>query len=80
MNFVVGYMYDKKCSVYVAKVLNLPGCMSQGKTLKEMKKNIKDAIDACLEVRKKEMRKFSDAVIVSTILKRRAGEFSPDYH
>ena len=34
----------------VAECPEIPGCMSQGKTLEEAKKNIADAIDACLEV------------------------------
>lgn len=34
----------------VAECSEIPGCMSQGKTLEEVKKNIADAIDACLEV------------------------------
>ncbi|MBI1742833.1 type II toxin-antitoxin system HicB family antitoxin [Candidatus Acetothermia bacterium] len=31
----------------------IPGCMSQGRTREEALENIKDAILACLEVRKK---------------------------
>ena len=34
----------------VAECLNIPGCMSQGKTEKEALENIGDAIKACLEV------------------------------
>lgn len=36
--------------VYIGKVLNLKGCLSQGKTLDELMKNIKEAISLCLEV------------------------------
>lgn len=35
---------------YVAECLAIPGCVSQGKTLKEVKENIKDAMLGCLEV------------------------------
>jgi len=35
---------------YVAIVPSLPGCISQGKTKAEAKKNIKEAIDLILEV------------------------------
>ena len=35
---------------YVAECPAIPGCVTQGKTLKEIKKNIKDAIVGCLEV------------------------------
>ena len=34
----------------VAECLEIPGCMSQGKTIGAAKRNIADAIDACLEV------------------------------
>jgi len=35
---------------YVAEVPALPGCFSQGKTIEEVKKNIKEAIIGWLEV------------------------------
>lgn len=35
---------------YVAEVPALPGCISQGKTIKEVKENIKEAIEGWLEV------------------------------
>ena len=34
----------------VAECLNIPGCMSQGKTEAEALENIEDAIKACLSV------------------------------
>jgi len=34
---------------FVAECPNLPGCISQGKTLKEAKENIKEAIEGYLE-------------------------------
>lgn len=34
---------------YVASCPALPGCHSQGDTLAEVQKNIRDAIQACLE-------------------------------
>ena len=34
---------------YVVTVPSLPGCITQGKTIKEAKKNIKDAISLHLE-------------------------------
>ena len=36
--------------VYVGKVPELKGCLSQGDTLDELMKNIKEAIELCLEV------------------------------
>lgn len=38
---------------FVASVPALPGCYTQAKTLKELRKRIKEAIELCLEVAKK---------------------------
>jgi len=38
---------------FVAECPNLPGCISQGKTLREVKANIKEAIEGYLESLKK---------------------------
>ena len=35
---------------YVVECPSVPGCVSQGKTVEEALKNIKDAIQGCLEV------------------------------
>ena len=35
----------------------IPGCISQGKTLGELRKNIRDAIKSCLYVMNEEARK-----------------------
>lgn len=37
-------------SGYIGKVIELRGCISQGHTLDELMKNIKEAIELCLEV------------------------------
>lgn len=34
---------------FIANVPALPGCYTQGKTMKELTKNIKDVIQLCLE-------------------------------
>lgn len=39
---------------YVGKVVELQGCLSQGDTLDELMKNIKEAIELCLEVQAEE--------------------------
>ena len=46
----VYYYYDPEYKGYVADALDLPGCVSQGKSIEEAKQNIKDAISAYLEV------------------------------
>ncbi len=39
-----------KTGYYVAEVPAMPGCVSQGKTLREVKRNIKEAIAGWVEV------------------------------
>ena len=41
---------------YWAEVPALPGCVSQGETLAELKANIHEAIEGCLEVLREEGR------------------------
>jgi predicted RNase H-like HicB family nuclease len=42
---------------FVAEVPALPGCVSQGKTIKETKVNIKEAIEGWLEVMNSKAKK-----------------------
>ena len=48
---------------YIGKVAELPACMSQGDTLDELMKNIKEAIELCLEVQSKEKAKVDEEQI-----------------
>ena len=41
-------------NVYIGKVPELSGCITQGDTLDELMKNIREAIELCLEVHEKE--------------------------
>lgn len=41
---------------YVGRVPELQGCLSQGDTLDELMKNIKEAIELCLEVEAEEKK------------------------
>ncbi len=50
MKFQVLYTYDDEYNGYVAEVPELPGCLSQGKTMEEATANIKDAINGVLKV------------------------------
>lgn len=45
--------------VFVGKVPELKGCVSQGDTLDELMKNIREAIELCLEVKNAESIKDS---------------------
>ena len=40
--------------IFVAKVLDLPGCATEGKTKKELMRNVKEAIRAYLEALEKD--------------------------
>lgn len=44
---------------YVGRVPELQGCLSQGDTLDELMKNIREAIELCLEVESKENQKVA---------------------
>ena len=55
--FTIKLIYDKAYKGYVAEVVNLPGCMSQGKTKEEAIFNVKKAIGAFLKVKAEEERK-----------------------
>ncbi|MBR9705238.1 type II toxin-antitoxin system HicB family antitoxin [Candidatus Pacearchaeota archaeon] len=42
--------------IYVAKVVELEGCYTQGKTLEEVLTRIKEAIEVCIEADKEEIK------------------------
>ena len=50
MDFLIKLTYDKSFKGYVTEVVNLYGCMSQGKTKAEALKNTEKAIKAFLKV------------------------------
>ncbi|MCS4541826.1 MAG: type II toxin-antitoxin system HicB family antitoxin [Euryarchaeota archaeon] len=43
-----------------AEVPSLPGCFSQGETLEEVKRNIKEAIEVYLESQEKDLSKLKN--------------------
>jgi len=49
MRFMVNLIYDPEYEGYVADVPELPGCMSQGKTVEAALENVKEAIALYLE-------------------------------
>jgi predicted RNase H-like HicB family nuclease len=53
MKFQVIFTFDSEYQGYVAEVPELPGCVSQGKTLDEAVESIKDAIKGYLYVQEK---------------------------
>jgi len=56
--------YDKSYKGYVADVVNLFGCMSQGKTKKEAITNAKKAIKAYMEALDKKTQEIKAAEII----------------
>ena len=50
VEFVIELFKDPEVGGFVAEVVNLPGCMSQGETKEEALENVEKAIKACLEV------------------------------
>ena len=49
LDYLIKLTYDKTYKGYVADVVNLYGCMSQGKTKKEALENVEKAIKAYME-------------------------------
>lgn len=49
LDYLIKLTYDKDYKGYVADVVNLYGCMSQGKTKKEALINVEKAIKAYME-------------------------------
>ncbi len=49
MKFIVSLIYDREYEGYVVDVHQLPGCMTQGKTVEEALINAKEAIELYLE-------------------------------
>ena len=50
LDYLIKLTYDKSYKGYVADVVNLYGCMSQGKTKEEALENAEKAIKAFMEV------------------------------
>lgn len=50
MKFFVTITQDED-GMFIAECPAIPGCVSQGKTMREAEKNIQRAIKECLEVR-----------------------------
>jgi len=48
MRYLVNLIYDPEYKGYVADVPQLPGCMSEGRTVEKALENVKEAIRAYL--------------------------------
>jgi len=66
MRLLVNLVYDPEYKGYVADVPELPGCMSQGKTVESAIKNVREAISLYLETAPRR-RKISTAALTTVV-------------
>ena len=67
MQLLVNLTYDRAYKGYVADVPELPGCMSQGKTVEAALKNVKEAISLYLETIPPKRRRSNRPTITTTV-------------
>jgi len=67
MRLMVNLIYDAEYKGYVADVPELPGCMSQGKTIEHALKNVREAIALYLETAPRKRRAAARPALVTTV-------------
>jgi predicted RNase H-like HicB family nuclease len=67
MQLLVNLTYDQDYKGYVADVPELPGCMSQGKTVEAALKNVKEAISLYIEAIPPKKRRLTRPAITTTV-------------
>jgi len=67
MRLMVNLVFDPDYKGYVADVPELPGCMSQGKTIELALKNVKEAILLYLETTPRRKRGATKPTLVTTV-------------
>jgi len=67
MQILVNLIYDQDYKGYVADVPELPGCMSQGKTVEAALKNVKEAISLYIEALPPKKRRAVRPAITTTV-------------
>jgi predicted RNase H-like HicB family nuclease len=67
MRLLVNLIYDKQYKGYVADVPELPGCMSQGKTIESALKNVKEAIILYLETAPTQKHSIPKLALTTTV-------------
>jgi len=67
MRLMVNLIYDSEYRGYVADVPELPGCMSQGKTIEQAIKNVREAIALYLETSPRKRRAAARPALVTTV-------------
>jgi len=66
MKIMVNLIYDEEYGGYVADVPELPGCMSQGKTIEAALKNVREAIALYMETSPKKRKPASSRPTLTT--------------
>jgi len=64
---LVNLMCDPEYRGYVADVPELPGCMSQGKTVEAALKNVREAVALYLEAQPKRRRKAAKPSLTTVV-------------
>jgi len=67
MRVLVNLIYDPAYKGYVADVPELPGCMSQGKTIEAALKNVREAIALYLETSPSRRRKTKKPALTTIV-------------
>ena len=67
MKLLVNLIYDREYKGYVADVPELPGCMSQGKTVETALKNVKKAIALYVECLPSKKQLIAHPAITTTV-------------
>lgn len=67
MRLMVNLIYDAEYKGYVADVPELPGCMSQGKSIEQALRNVREAITLYLETRPRKRRAAARPALVTTV-------------
>jgi len=67
MRLMVNLIFDPEYKGYVADVPELPGCMSQGKTIEQALENVREAILLYLETTPRRIRKASKPTLVTSV-------------
>ena len=67
MKLLVNLIYDNDYKGYVVDVPELPGCMSQGKTIENALKNVREAIALYLETAPRSKRHQAKHVLTTIV-------------
>lgn len=67
MRLLVNLVYDPEYKGYVAEVPELPGCMSQGKTIEAALRNVKEAIQLYLEAAPPRKRRSAKPTLTTVV-------------